>query len=1080
MSRKVAFSPWLLLVAVLSLAIASFGQTTASIKGTVTDSSGAAIVGAKVTAKNANLGIERSTVTNAAGDYEVPALPPAPYTVTVESKGFATQQANGVTILVSQNVVQNFRLKVASSSEVVTVEATAPIIESTTMTVGQTIDQRTVQELPLNGRHFVDLALLIPGTVTAPQNGFLTAPLRGQGAFAVNTAGLREDAVTWMVNGINLNDMVQNQVTFQPTINTVAEFKVDNSTYSAEYGRNAGAIVTIASRSGTNQFHGELYDYIRNNVFDARNAFNPRFSTAGAPIPQSPFKRNQFGGAIGGPIFKDKTFFYATYEGERHRQGLSTSAVVFTQDQLNSIATSAVPAVKALAALVPAANGTINGSPAFLGSATAPVNIDQGTGDIQHNFSEKDRLHGYYVYQHDLRQEATAGTNLPGFGDTREGHRQVFTLGESHVFSPSFVNELNLGVNRILISFTPNNTTDPNSLGLGSTLGPNQTFMPTISISSGPVFGAERNFPQGRGDTTGVLADNVSYIMGRHSLKFGTEFRLFKNSNFNNDPGQLVFNSISDFVSGTVDSSARTIGNVANRITENALDFYAMDSFKFKPYLTLELGLRYAWNMTPSEGEDRFVNFVPGGATGSMLVPTPEPYAQSNKNFQPRIGFAWDVFHSGRTVLRGGYAYQVDQPVTGVVTGLASNPPFALPISVATAQTFAALPPLFNGTPSSVAPLFVDPNFKNANVQSFNLNIQQQITSTSSVMIGYFGNKGTHLENDINANQTTVLGNVGPGLSPTNPNFATKNNFSLPFQALSPNSPILPGIGLASSITEHESGSNSIYNALWVSATQRTSHGLQFNASYTYSHSIDDVSRNNAGIQAQNSNDIFLSRGSSDFDARHRIVTNAVYDLPFKGNRLVSGWEIAPIFSWQTGNPFNLVAFNSSSFNGVGNTITLNASAPIQISGNPLGQWISNPQVLSVPCTLTAASTTKAPTCVPGTLTFGNVGRNSVYGPGFTNMDLSLVKNTKVTEKLNLQLRADAFDVFNHPNYGQPGVSGGFLAASLQPVAPVAGNPGAVNAGNQFGNFSTITSTRFPNGDSGSSRQLQFAVKLQF
>ena len=1071
MSSKQAFFRWMLLLAISVFAVSAFGQTTASVQGSVSDPSGAAIVGATVTVKNASLGIQRTAQTNSAGDYEVPALPPANYVVTVTSKGFQTQQANNVTILVSQNVVQNFSLKVASSSEVVTVEATAPVIESTTITVGQSIDQRTVQELPLNGRHFVDLALLIPGTVTAPQNGFLTAPLRGQGAFAVNTAGMREDAVNWMVNGINLNDMVQNQVTFQPTINTVAEFKVDNSTYSAEYGRNAGAIVTIASRSGTNQFHGEVYDYIRNDFFDARNAFNPRLDTAGNPLPMAPFKRNQFGGDIGGPIIKDKTFFFATYEGERHRQGLNTSALVFTPAQLAQIAASTNSTVKALAALIPAANGTVKGSPAFLGSATAPVNIDQGTTDIQHNFSEKDRLHGYYVYQHDLRQEATAGTNLPGFGDTREGHRQVFTVGESHIFSPSLVNELNLGVNRILISFTPNTTVDPNTLGLAGVLGPNQTFMPTISITNGPLFGAERNFPQGRGDTTGVVADNLSYIVGRHALKFGTEFRLFKNSNFNNDPGQLVFNNMTDFINGQVDSSARTIGNVANRIIENALDFYAMDSFKFKPYLTLELGLRYAWNMTPSEGEDRFVNFVPGGAFGSVLVPTPEPFAQSNKNFQPRVGFAWDVFHSGRTVLRGGYAYQVDQPVTGVATGLASNPPFALPISIATPQTFAALPALFNGTPSSVAPIFVNPNFQDANVQSWNLNIQHQVTRTASFMVGYFGNKGTHLENDINANQTSVLGQVGTGLT----------NVDLPFQRLSASSPFLPNVPLASSITERESGSNSIYNALWVSATQRTSHGVQFNASYTYSHSIDDVSRNNAGIQAQNSNDIFLSRGSSDFDARHRFVANAIYDVPFKGNRLVSGWEIAPVFSWQTGNPFNLVAFNSSSFNGVGNTITLNASAPIKVSGNPLGQWISNPEVLSVPCTLTTTSATVTPTCVPGTLTFGNVGRNSVYGPGFTNMDLSLVKNTKVTEKLNLQFRADAFDVFNHPNYGQPGASGGFLAASLQPLVPVTGNPAAPpNAGNQFKTFSTITSTRFPAGDSGSSRQIQLALKLQF
>src|SRR5262249_32740377 len=240
-----------------------FAQTTASIKGTVTDATGAAIAGAKVTVKGP-LGIERSTVTNSGGDYEILALPPGTYSVEAGVKGFQTQQAKDLLLEVSKNSVQNFSLKVATATEVITVEAAAPIIEATTVTVGQTINQRTVQDIPLNGRHFVDLALLIPGTVTPPQNGFLTAPLRGQGSFALNTAGNREDTVNFMINSINLNDMVQNQVTFQPTINTVSEFKTDNSTYSAEFGRNSGAVVNIATRSGSDQFHGELYEFLRN------------------------------------------------------------------------------------------------------------------------------------------------------------------------------------------------------------------------------------------------------------------------------------------------------------------------------------------------------------------------------------------------------------------------------------------------------------------------------------------------------------------------------------------------------------------------------------------------------------------------------------------------------------------------------------------------------------------------------------------------------------------------------------------------------------------------------------------------
>jgi hypothetical protein len=1067
MLRKKTFSPWMLSLLILLSAVTAFAQTTAKILGSVTDATGAAVAGAQISVKNPALGIERTTQTNSSGGYEVPALPPGKYNVQVATKGFETQLARDVVLEVSNNVVQNFSLKVASTNEVVTVEATAPVIEATTMTVGQTINQRTVQELPLNGRHFVDLALLIPGTVTAPQNGFLTAPLRGQGAFAVNTAGMREDAVNWMVNGINLNDMVQNQVTFQPTINTVSEFKVDNSTYSAEYGRNAGAIVTIASRSGANNFHGELYDYIRNDFFDARNAFNRVTTSTGAPNPISPFKRNQFGGDFGGPIVKEKTFFFATYEGERHRQGIATSTLVFPDSSsapctgAGSIVTRACiaaagnPISNALMGLVPHANSTQGTSPvpnAFLGSATAPVNIDQGTIDINHNFNEGNRLHGYFVYQHDLRQEATAGTTIPNFGDTREGKRLVFTLGDTHVFTSSLVNEANIGVNRIHITFTPNNTTDPNSLGLGTVLGPNERFMPTINITNGALFGSERNFPQGRGDTTVVFADNLSYVRGRHSFKFGTEFRDFRNANFNNDPGQLLFSSPTSFMNGAPDSSARTLGAIANRVTQNALDFYAMDSFKFKPYLTVELGVRYAWNMTPSEASDRFVNFVPGGATGSMLVPVTEPYAQNNKNFQPRVGFAWDVLHNGKTVMRAGYAYQVDEPITGIVTGLINNNSnFATPISVGTSKTFAATSLVYNSpVPTSISPTVVDPNFKDANVQSWNLNIQQQITNTASVMAGYFGNKGTHLENDINLNQTTRLGTVGPGSQ--NP---LTNNAFLPFQTLSPSSPFFPGVGLASFITERQSGSNSIYNALWVSATQRTSHGLQFNGSYTYAHSIDEASRNLQGVIFQDSTNIFASRSNSDFDVRHRFVANAIYDLPFKGNIFVSGWEAAPVVSWQTGNPFTIVLNNSSAINGVSNTVNPTVSGPVHVSGNPLGQWISNPGVFIFPQT-------------PNT--FGNLRRNSVYGPGFTNVDFSLAKNTKIREKMTLQFRVDAFDLFNHPNYGQPGPqSGGSLVSVLTPTA-----------GGAASTFSTISGTRFPTGDSGSSRQLQMALKLQF
>src|SRR5882762_8270996 len=500
-----------LVLMLCGLSCGVYAQVTASVKGTVTDATGATVAGAKVVVKGTAVGIERTTETNTEGEYEVPALPPGSYEVQVQKPGFGAQVAKDVVLQVSQNTLQNFSLNVAVSSVVVTVESTVPVIDSTTMTVGQVIDKNVVQEIPLNGRHFVDLALLVPGTVTPPQSGFLTAPLRGQGSFAFNSAGGREDAVNFMINGVNLNDMVQNQVTFQPTINTVSEFKIDNSTYSAEFGRNSGSIVNIATRSGSNQFHGEAYDYLRNNYFDARNFFNP------TSIPQSALKRNQFGGDVGGPIFKEKTFFFASYEGLRQRQGLTTTSNVLTDAERTQIQTSGSPSAQGLLQFIPAGNGTLNGAPAFFGSASANVNIDQGSVDLSHNFSESDRIHGYYANQHDKRLEPTQGSNLPGFGDTRVGVRQVFTLGETHLFSPRLINEFHLGANRVHITFSPNNPSDPATVGLAGVLGPNMAFIPVISIQdkTGLLFGAERNFPQGRGDLTAVVGDTFTHTCDR-------------------------------------------------------------------------------------------------------------------------------------------------------------------------------------------------------------------------------------------------------------------------------------------------------------------------------------------------------------------------------------------------------------------------------------------------------------------------------------------------------------------------------------------------------------------------------------
>ncbi|HWZ46371.1 MAG TPA: TonB-dependent receptor [Candidatus Saccharimonadales bacterium] len=1051
MYKKVAFSPWMLLLCVF-LSASAFAQTTASIIGTVTDPSGAAVVGAKITVKNAAQGIERSAESGSAGGFEVPALPPGSYSVSVDAKGFQKQQANNLVLAVSQNSVQNFNLTVASSAEVVTVEATSPIIETTTMTVGQTIDQHTVQEIPLNGRHFVDLGLLIPGSVTPPQNGFLTAPLRGQGSFAFNTAGNREDTVNFLVNGINLNDMVQNQITFQPSINTVSEFKVDNSTYSAEYGRNSGAIVNIATRSGSNSYHGEAFEFLRNHDFDARNFFNPTTITANgitSANPQSTFKRNQFGAAFGGPIRKDKTFFFLSYEGTRQRQGITLNTVDLSNAQRQAVIAAGNPTSVKLLSLIPAAN---NGN-SFVGSATAPVDIDQGTADISHNLTSNIRLHGYYAAQHDLRQEPTLqGNSLPGFGDTRESKRQIATFSVDQTISSTMVNEARLGFNRIHISFLPNAKQNPADFGIQDGINSN-SGLPQIAIgTTGVNIGGPAGFPQARGDTTAALGDTLSYIRGKHSFKFGGEFRRFYNNNINGDAGTLSFANVTDFANGAPNSFSLSPGNLPSRIATGELGFFGQDNWKLTNRLTLELGLRYDWNQTPTEAFNRFANFsvvtapsLPTQGTGALTLGA-TPYHQNNKNVQPRVGFAWDAFGNGSTVVRSGYAVLTDQPITNLVTGLTTNPPLGTPLTFNGPGTTTYANLLTAAKNAGLAPTIVDPNFDNSYVESYNLNVQQQLSKSWSLMVGYFGSEGKHLRTRVNLNQ--FVNGVRP--------FAT---------AVVPGQPAPVNLG---NISDNVSNGSSTYNALWVSSNLRAWHGLQFNASYTYSKSLDFTSQNGQGVVIQNSLNPAGDKGLSDFNARNRFSTNFIYSLPFKGNRFVEGWQVGSIIQSQSGNPINILAASASpganiaSLTGVA-SIRPDQIGAVQILGTPgtggivwFANSVCDPAV--APCAPGTTFAIPDANGNPKSFHFGNLGRNAILGPGFNDVDFSIIKRTKISERFSHEFRFESFDLLNHPNFGQP-----------NRVAQVGSKT-----------FGVINSTRFPIGDSGSARQLQFAMKLIF
>ena len=1027
----------------LQLSVVALGQSTATLSGTVTDPSGAAVPNAKVVATNHATRVASATQTDAYGSYLLPSLPIGIYEIQVSSSGFQTATVTALKLDVASTVTQNIQLTVGAASQTVEINADVAAVETSTTSMSQVINDKTVQEIPLNGRHFTDLSLLTPGTITPPANGFLSAPLRGQGSFGINTAGQREDTTNWLVNGINLNDNVQNQLTFQPPIDTLAEYKIDNSAFPAEYGRNSGAIVNLATRSGSNDYHGEVFEFFRNNALDARNFFNPRLTTSGAPNPQAPFKRNDFGAAFGGPIVKQKVFFFLAYEGLRQHQQLTITSTVPSQNQRAAVTS---PAVQKLLPLLPAANFSQVGDAStnagdftgFTGSTLANVSLNQGSADIDVELRQSDRIHGYYVVQKDLRQEPTAGgaiaTNTPAFGDTREGSRQLMTISEDHTFGPTLANTVRLGFNRIHLTFTPNGLLDPAAFNIVLPPGsPIASGLPFFNVAGTLGFGGPTFEPQGRGDTTAVLNDTLSWLRGRHSFAFGGEIRRAYNNNIAENVGSFTFTTMANFLADKANVFTDQLGAGNDKILQPSYDVFAQDSFKWKSNFTINIGLRYAWNASPSESRGQFTNFDP--ATGT-LISSPQPYHTNNKNFQPRVGFAWDPFKDGKTSVRAAYAIMTQDPTTNIVTGLSSNPPFALPLSAASASNSITLEnPAAAVTGVSLGPAAINSQFDNMYAQDWNLTIQRQVTQSLNLEVAYVGLKATHLQLVQNINQPFVNG----GIYGTTKPFATLPLTSpvIPAQCLAPNPPCP-----LNNINQVNSGGNSNYNALWVTATKHFSRGFEFLASYTYAKSLDYNSLSTGEtLIIQNAYNPRGDYGRSEFDTRHRFVLSGFYELPFHSNRLTSGWRLGIVTQAQTGNPLNpTIAIGPGP--GISLTVRPDITAAVGTTGDP-AQWFASKAVFVSPCV--------AGVCHPGIL-----GRDAITGPDFVNTDFSVTKNTKVTERLNLQFRTELFDVFNHPNFGNPILN----VTSSQ--------------------FGRVQSTRFPTGDFGSSRQIQFALKLLF
>jgi hypothetical protein len=1003
--RRTRISLYLCTFALALSCVSSAGaQTAGTLQGRIFDASGAVLPSATVTVRNA-VGFDRIVVTDEAGRYQVDLIPAGSYEVAAAAAGFKSAVLGALLVDVGRTVVQDFRLQVGDRSETVAVSATAPLVDRVTTSVGHVVAPRTVQEIPLNGRYFADLALLGAGAVAPSQTGFSARPGRGIGAQAINVAGHREEATGFLVNGVTTNNLTFGSLGFQPPIASLQEFRIDTSPFSVENGHVSGAIVNLVTRSGADEFHGGAFEFMRNDALDARNFFE---STSEEPHP---FERHQFGGFLGGPLDRDRTFFFATYEGLRQRQDLDMHSLVLSDGQR---AAATDPTTRMLIELIPHANAfDPDGTPRFVGSAAALVDDNRWTIDLRQRIGANDSLHVFYGDQRIYsREPGSNGTTIPGFGHVFRSKRGVLTLGYTHIFGSALLNEARFGRSYLEGTATPAAELNPLDFGIRNGVA-RPIGLPQLRIAGGLNFGGPERYPTGRDDASYVVADTLSFARGRHFVRLGGEYRHFLNENFDEGTGAFNFPTVEAFLAGTANAFGITLGERRNHIDQRAVAAFVQDRVTLRPDLTLELGLRYEWHVTPTERNNQFVVFDAASASlrrvGSDID---EIYRQNDRNFEPRVGVAWDLSRDGRTVVRAAYGWAVDQPSTTMVRDTTANPPFATPVSAAGSIRFDDA--IGRAQATGLAPSTVDPEFRNARLQSWNVNVQRELGARVAVMAGYFGSRGRNLRITRNINQPA--GGVRP------------------FAALSSSSPILPGEALGN-IAQVESSGFSRYDALWISVTKRLSRGLEFDASYTWSKSRDTNSLNSSNFAVQDAYDIPNEFGLSDFDARHRIVLRAIYELPFTGHLLTRGWQVAAIVQSQSGNPVNIVT-STSTLNGIPNTVRPHITGPIAIIGS-VNQWFDPQAFVAVD-------------------RFGNLGRNVVIGPAFHNTDVSLIRNLRLPGRCRAQLRVDVFDLFNHPNFGPPG--------------NIVGSP----------TFGKISRTRFPTGEAGSSRQIQLAVRLWY
>ncbi|MBI3939829.1 MAG: TonB-dependent receptor [Acidobacteria bacterium] len=1022
-------------------------MTLATILGTVEDESKAVLPGVTVTAHNVETGLTRTTLTDEDGRYRIPQLPIGEYELRAELVGFQSTVHKGILLTVGQELDVRFTLKVGEITETVEVTGEAPMVETTNSTLAGLVDEKAIRDLPLNGRSFDELVTL--------QAGSYRFRLGSGEEHQYSVSGGRMLSNRFMIDGTELvgysyRATANNGVSGANLgVEAIREFTVLTSAFSSEHGKRPGGVVNVATRSGTNQLHGSVFEFLRNDNMDARNFFDDE-------VPE--FKRNNFGFSLGGPIIRDKTFFFGNYEALRQDLGQTGIAIVpslqarqgLLPDGRGGLKQVAIAdSVKPYLALIPLPNGRTfpDGTAEFLINPTQVTHENFYLAKVDHNFSASDSIFATYGLQGGDQVSPALNFN-PNFEEAFSRRTQFVTIQEQKVVSTRLLNTVRFGLNR-LTSRSLNKPSIAISPDLDFVPGRGFGHLNFGSASTGGVISSVgTNSPQGNSSSSNVFqfSDQGVYTRGAHSVKAGMELQRMHDNigppgNGGSPSGVYAFDSFENFLLGRSFNLRVLGGDPIKGLRQTYFGVFVQDDLKLRTNLTVNLGVRYEFVTSPVEVNGRNSNFIYTVVNGYRILATQPkvggPLYENNSlnGFAPRIGLAWDMLGDGRTSLRAGFGLYYDQNTTVHKQKTTGNPPFGATLALDNPVWPRA--DIAAGRLQGLAPDSIDPDLRVPAMTHYNLSLQRQIFSNTVITAGYTGSHGYHLLGSTQANAAI-------------PQIQADGRKFFPAGLRRRN----PDLGSGRLDT---SEANSFYNALQLSLERRYSGGLRFKTAYTFAKSVDDRSAfaistaANNTQQQQDPDDIKADRGLSAFDIRHNFSFNYTYELPFGRSAtgtaqvLTSGWQLNGIVSVATGPPFSaLLGFNRSR--------NLDTRVPDRASLKAGG---SNNPVLGGPDNyfeITAFELQPAGF-------FGNAGRDTISGPGAASVDFSLVKSTavkRVSEDLRVEFRAEVFNLFNHANFSVPD---GFVFNS---------NGTYRDAGSRI--RSTVTT----------SRQIQFGLKIVF